>query len=262
MKQPELRADKPIDDRAEAYRKSGDLVAAIARSHNHLDVDELTVERWRQLMGLMREVDTWADDTDATREDVLMGLIDFSIFKDRYPALAPGQLKIETHLSLLKRADRILKVGEFASRELSVRRFVALRVIEARETVNMLGDVATPHVAEQPGFDEEFMPVVRALGEAATLWDSLIDGRQDVRAGKQVLEPGAEYHSALTGAMLRRVKLGGAALLHFAPYVHLGAKAGERVVNRVKNGVPEYSTLHRMLPRAFKRGEQGGRGEK
>ena len=252
MKQTELGADKPIDDRAEAYRKSGDLVAAIARSHNHLDVDELTVERWRQLMGLMREVDTWADDTDATREDVLMGLVDFSMFKDRYPALAPGQLELEAHLSLLKRADRILKVGEFASRELSVRRFVALRAIEARETVNMLGDIATPHVVEQPGFDDEFLPVMRALGEAATLWDSLIDGRQDVRAGKQVLEPNVEYYAVITGAMLGRAKLGGAALLHFAPYKHLGAKVWERVTNRVKNGIPEYSTLYRMIPRAPK----------
>ena len=246
MKKVELQPGEPIDDRAEAYRKSGDLVAAIARRHSEIDVDEMTLERWRQLMGLMREVDTWADDTDATREEVLDGLMDFGMFQDRYPALAPGELPIDAHLSMLRRADRILKVGELASRELSVRRFIAFRAIEARETVNMFGDTATLHVTEQPKFEGDFLPVLRALGEAATLWDSLIDGRQDVRDGKQTLQPDAEYYSEITKALLRRVKLGGKALLHAELYVHLGAKAAARVKNRLKNGIPEYSTLHRL----------------
>jgi hypothetical protein len=252
VKKPELRPGEPIDDRADAYRKSGDLVAAIARSHHHIDVDEVTVERWRQLMGLMREVDTWADDTDTTKEEVLTGLADFGMFEGRYPALAPGELTIGAHGSMLRRADHILRVGELASRELSVRRFIAFRAIEARETVNMLGDTATPYVAEQPAFNEGFLPVVRALGEAATLWDSLIDGRQDVREGKQQLQPNAEYYKEITKAMLRRVKLGGKALLHAEPYVHLGSKAAQRVTNRLVHGIPEYSTLYRLLPRSKK----------
>lgn len=249
MKKGERAEGAPLDDRAEAYRKSGDMVAAIARRHNHLDIDDMTLERWRDLMGLMREVDTWADDTDITRDEVLEGLMSFEQFKDRYSSLAPGQLSVEAHLALLRRANHILKVGEYASRELSPRRFLALRAIEARETVNMLGDTATPHVAEQPGFKEEFLPTMRALGEAATLWDSIIDGRQDVKAGKQALKPRPEYYARLTGGMLRRVKLGGAALLHAEPHKHLMVKVKERVTNRLKNGVPEYSTLARLKPK-------------
>lgn len=239
----------PLDDRAEAYRKSGDMVAAIARRHNHIDIDNLTLERWRDLMGLMREVDTWADDTDVTHEEVLTGLADFSQFEDRYPSLAPDQLSVEARLALLRRTSHILKVGEYASRELSPRRFMALRAIEARETVNMLGDVATPHVAEQPGFREEFLPVMRALGEAATLWDSIVDGRQDVRAGKQALKPRTEYYARLAGGALLRAKLGGAALLHAEPHRHLAVKLKERAANRLRNGVPEYSTLARLKPK-------------
>jgi hypothetical protein len=246
MKWDTEKAGQPLDDRAGAYRRSGNMIAAIARRHNHLDIDEQTEERWRQLMGLMREVDTWADDTDATRDDVLSGLINSEMFRDRYPDLAPGELSVEAHLALLRRTNHILRVGELASREVSPRRFMVFRIIEARETVNMFGDTATAHVAEQPGFREEFLPTPRALGEAATLWDSLIDGRQDVRAGKQVLRPNPEYYARLTGAMLRRVKLGGAALLHFEPNKHIAAKVGERVTNRVKNGIPSYSTLGRL----------------
>jgi hypothetical protein len=196
-------------------------------------------------------VDTWADDTDATHEEVLLGLMDFGLFQERYPALAPGELTFESHLAMLTRAQRILKVGERASQELSVRRFITFRVTEARETVNMFGDTATAHVTEQPGFHEDFLPVLRALGEAATLWDSLIDGRQDVREGKQLLVPDAEYYTKITGAMLRRVKLGGAALLHVEPNVHIGIKMGERIANRLRNGVTEYSTLSRFVPKKW-----------
>lgn len=248
MKRREQGAGEPLDDRADAYRRSGDMVAAIARRHSGIDVDELTKERWRQLMGLMREVDTWADDTDATRLEVLEGLVDFGMFQERYPHLAPGELTIEAHLAMLRRADHILRVGELASREVSVRRFMALRITEAAETVNMFEDTATPHVAEQSGFKEEFIPTLRALGEAATLWDSLIDARQDLRDGKQVIRPNAEFYARISGAMLRRVKLGGAAMLHFEPNMHIGIKVGERVINRVRNGVTEYSTLNRLLP--------------
>jgi hypothetical protein len=116
MGKTEQSGSQPLDDRAGAYRKSGDMVAAIARRHNHLDIDDTTQERWRQLMGLMREVDTWADDTDATHEEVLLGLMDFGLFQERYPALAPGELTFESHLAMLTRARRILKVGERASR--------------------------------------------------------------------------------------------------------------------------------------------------
>lgn len=251
MKKAELGTGGPIDDRAHAYRRSGDMVAAIARRHNGIDVDDLTTERWRELMGLMREVDTWADDTDASREEVLEGLANFELFQERYPHLAPGELDIQAHLSMLRRADHILRVGDLASRELSVRRFMAFRITEATETVNMFEDTATPHVAEQAGFREEFMPTLRALGEAATLWDSLIDGKQDVRDGKQQLRPDREYYVRITGAMLRRVKLGGAALLHFEPNMHIGIKVGERVVNRVRNGVTDYSTLSRLHPKKW-----------
>ncbi|HTJ73398.1 MAG TPA: hypothetical protein VL481_02300 [Verrucomicrobiae bacterium] len=248
MKKVEHTAGEPWDDRAKAYRRSGDMVAAIARRHSGVDVDDLTKERWRELMGLMREVDTWADDTDASRQEVLEGLVDFGMFQERYPHLAPGQLTIEAHLSMLRRTDHILRVGELASRELSVRRFMAFRITEAAETVNMFEDTATPHVVEQPHFKEDFMPTLRALGEAATLWDSLIDARQDLRDGKQVIQPNAEFYTRISGAMLRRVKLGGAAMLHFEPNMHIGIKVGERVVNRVKNGVTGYSTLNRFLP--------------
>ena len=232
------------DDRAPAYLKSGDMAVAMATEHYGLDIDAATHERWRQLMGLMREVDTWADNTDVSPGEVCAGLADFTAFKDLYPALAPGEVSTETRVRLLRRTARILRLGRYALRADSPVRFVALRVAEARETVDLFEDVATDYVNGQSDFGQRFMPTLRALGEAATLWDSLVDGKSDWRKGDQILKPNPEYYSQITAAMLQRTKLGGAALLHFKPLMHLGIKGGLRVVNRIKHGIPDYSTLH------------------
>lgn len=232
-----------FDDRADAYRKSGDMIAAIARRHYGLDIDDVTHERWRQLMGLMREIDTWADDGGVTSDEVLIGLAEFDLFRERYPELSPEALDIPTQEAMFLRTARILKLGKYAATETSARRYVALRIIEAREAVNLFSDTATEHVTKQPGFEEEFMPTLRALGEAATLWDSILDGRKDVRTGKQTVKPNIEYYARLAGEMLKRAKLGATALLHIEPNVHLGIKVGKRISNRLRNGVPEYSSL-------------------
>lgn len=231
------------DDRAPAYLKSGDLAAAIATQHHGLDVDVVTHERWRQLMGLMREVDTWADETSATTDEIRAGLADFTDFQELYPALAPDALEPREQAALLDRTAKILRLGGYAMRATSVERFVALRVAEARESVNLFEDTATRHVTEQPRFATEFMPTLRSLGEAATLWDSLIDGKRDVRFGKQAVKTGPEYYTKVTVAMLERTRSGGSALLHAGPLIHLGIKGGLRLVNRIKRGIPAYSTL-------------------
>jgi hypothetical protein len=231
------------DDRAPAYLKSGDLAVAMATEHYGLDIDATTHQRWRQLMGLMREVDTWADDTGASPEVVQEGLRDFSSFKDIYPALAPGAVSPETSTLLLRRTAKILQLGRYASTAASAERFVALRIAEARESVNLFDDVATDHVRQQADFERRFMPGLRALGEAATLWDSLVDGKSDWRKGNQVIKPNPEYYAQTTKAMLQRTKLGGAALLHVKPLAHLGVKGIQRAVNRLQHGIPEYSTL-------------------
>jgi len=243
MKKYEVQGVVPLDDRADAYQKSGDMVTAIARAHHHIDIDSLTQVRWREMMGLMREVDTWADDTDVTHEEVIEGLETFEMFNERYPSLTPEMLGEEAHEAMVRRAARVLKLGERVAQATTPRRFVALRTVEGTEATNLFEDIATAEVTKQPGFSEGLMPTLRALGEAATLWDSIIDGGKDYRIGKQILEPNAEYYARLTGAMLLRAKIGSAALLHVEPNYHLGVKVGKRVVNRIRNGVPEYSSL-------------------
>jgi hypothetical protein len=235
-----------IDDRARAYMKLGDMVTAIARYHTHVDVDETTAARWRQVMGLMREVDTMADDTDATSEDVIDRLKDFSTFKERYPDLAPDALDEYTQEAMLSRTRRILKLGAWAAKTTSVERFVALRILEAREAVNLFEDLASESVAEQPEFTERFMPILRAMGEISTLWDSVTDGRADVGLGRQAVVPDGEYYKKHLGAIGERLKITRGSMTHIKPQYYFAAHVGIRAVNRIKgfkDGIPEYSTL-------------------
>lgn len=81
----------------------------------------------------------------------------------------------------------------------------------------MFADVATPQVTRQPNFYGRAMPALCAIGEMATLLDSVYDVRQDVRDGKQALRPSVEYYARLSGAAAARMKLGGKAVLHFEP---------------------------------------------
>lgn len=209
-------------------------------------MDETTATRWRQVMGLMREIDTLADDTDASSDDVIHSLEDFSDFKNQYPDLAPDALDGTTQETMLARTRRILKLGAWAAKTTSVERFVALRILEAREAVNLFEDTATSHVAEQPDFNERFMPILRAMGEVSTLWDSITDGRADVKLGRQMLVPNGEYRKKHFAAIGERLKITRGSMTHIEPLYHFAEHVGIRIFNRLKNikkGIPEYSTL-------------------
>lgn len=240
--------ENALDDRAEGFLKSGDLASSIAEHAFKVDVDDITRNRWRQLMGLMREVDTWADDTETPREEVLLGLADFTLFENRYPDLRPNELGTEAHEKVLRRAERILKIGDFIAQTSSPDRFTKLRISEAHHTVNLFTDVATEHVRGQDQFEKKFIPNLRELGAAATLWDSLIDGKMDWRNGSQIIKPSPKYYEAITRAMLQRAKTDAPVLIRPEPLTHLAIKSVMRVKNRFKNGIPEYSTL-RMFDR-------------
>ena len=237
-------SEQLYDDRAHVYHKSGDLLVAIARHHHGLHIDNPTHERWRQLMGLMREVDTWLDDSPVTPDEVITELDSFEQFENRYPDLTASEVGAENHENMVKRAALIAQIGERVMCTPDVSEFIGLRIQEAEETVNLLGDTATERVKTQPEFDTEFLPTIRALGAAATLFDSLIDGRRDVKEGKQIIRPNWRYYKEVGLAMKDQGKIGGPALLHPAPWFHIGVKGIERSVNRVKNGMKSYSNLN------------------
>ena len=232
-----------FDDRAAAYAVSGDIAAGIARQHHGLHIDTVTRERWRQLMSVMREVDTWADSGTVSTAEVLGELASYRLFGERYPLLSPGELGPETHRKLVARARTVLALGDMAAHTLSLPLFISYREGEADETVQAFGDVATDTVWSQPAFGAGFLITMSHLAQGATLWDSMIDGPKDFRTGRQRIEPDGNYYYRLLRQIGYHGKTNGRALLPPAPAMAILKKGGLRVVNRLRNGIPDYSTL-------------------
>lgn len=231
-----------FDDRAESFFRVGEVAARIARVHAGVEVDDETHERWRQLMALLREVDTLADDEGVGREDIMSALQEFSLFAPYYPALSP-QNDDDSHGRLLARTEKIFRLGDLIAREQSPTRFTALRIAEGRETANLLDDSASDYVRRQPRFHENFLPAMRSLAISATLLDSVLDARADTAAGKIAIAADAEYFKLLASETIRRSRLGAVALLHGSVLSEFGAMSIDRLKNRMKHGTKKYSSL-------------------
>lgn len=230
------------DDRAESFFRVGDVTYEVATKHCGLRVDELTHERWRQLLGLLREVDTMHDDLDIPADEVLSRLESFEDFSERYPDLTPDQLG-PAHGKLLSRTRQLLKLGAYVSSVDSVDRFVALRVNEARHTANLLEDSATTEVTEQPEFHSRFLPAMQSLGIAASTIDSMLDARMDVGDGKLSLRPDFEYYAKLGGATLHHMGPGLRSLINPRIMLEFSHMSKMRLDNRLKNRSSQTTSL-------------------
>lgn len=233
MKSPEF--EHAVDDRAESFLQVGTVAWKVAESHCSVAMDDITGRRWQQMMGLLREVDTLVDDSMVGQEDVVERLRNFTEFEERYPDLSPDALGEESQNALLARTTRILRVGSELARAAGIQRFVALRIVEGRETARLLGDAATITVREQNAFQKSFLPTMESLAVTANLIDSVTDGRVDYREGKIVRRPNAEYYRALLAEIPGSAGLGAKALLHVPVLAEFATMSWNRLVNRVKH---------------------------
>ena len=235
--------ENALDDRAESFLQVGTVAKKVAESHCGVTVDETTHQRWQQLMGLLREVDTLADDTSTTDDEVLGRLEDFSEFEDRYPALTMDALGSETRDDLMVRTERLLKLGAQVTQAVSMERFIALRIVEGRGTAGFLDDAATGTVREQPAFGAVFMPVMVSMAVTANLLDSFTDAKMDYRDGKIAHEPNAEFYKAIMSQIPAQAGLGSRALLHIPVMREFALMSWNRLVNRATHGESSTTSL-------------------
>lgn len=241
--------ENAIDDRAESFLQVGTVAKVIAEKHCDISIDDQTHNRWAQLMGLLREADTLADDTDVSSEEVLERLGDFSEFEDRYPALTNEAIGEDVREQLLTRTARVLRLGKQVARAISMDRFIALRIVEGREVTSYLEDAATPEVLAQTEFQDSFMPTMRSMAITANLLDSFTDGVMDYRQGKIARKPDGEYHRALLSAIPVQAKLASRALLHLPVMQEFAVMSGHRLVNRIKHRTSPTSSLAIFQPK-------------
>ena len=186
-----------------AYYQLADVLKSMAQSHAKVNIDDTTLLRWREVMGVMREVDTQYDDTSTSSESILGELRGFERFQNRYPHISPTALGPVTHEHLMSRASRILKLGRFVSEAETPYRYLRLRAAEAVQTVAVFADTATDDVLSQPRFAQKFMPGLRSLGIAAYLLDSAHDISYDYMHNKADLKPTRRFRVQALAASAR-----------------------------------------------------------
>ena len=228
------------DDRSPSFLQIGDVAEHIARLHSGVKVDAVTHERWRQLMALLRDFDTWVDDANIPIDRAMQRLVDFTDLDGVYPALAPDAMDGNTREALLRRTRRTLLLGRMVSQAETPYRLVRLRVNEGRQTARLLADSATSDVRSQPRFTESFLPTMESLSTVACTLDSMTDARRDYQQGKIQIQPGAEYYRQLGGVTFAHAKLGARALMHGPIAKDFAIISAMRLRNRVgKHGLTD-----------------------
>lgn len=237
------------DDRCDSFFQIGDLTKQIAEVHCDVRIDDTTHQRWRELLGLLREFDTIVDDTDISHADALRHLESFDEFREHYPTLSPEQLPHQNHSRLLGRVATILSIGQQLSVTTDIDRFVELRILEGQQSAEMIADSATPQTLQQPNFRNSFMPVMTSLAITANLLDSISDAKRDYKSGKIHISPDRTFYTRLARVTYLHAGLGFRALAHGSIIKQFALMSGNRLKNRLVHGVTPYSSLHNITTR-------------
>lgn len=214
----------------ESFRQLAALLGEIAEHHSHISMDTLTLVRWSDTNALMREVDDMIDDQNIPADHVLNRLYEFDEFHDRYPSLAPNNENLSAHRRLHATAEKIISTEKQLAAATTLDAYILHRTEEAHATAQLFEDSASEAVRSQPELQQNFIPLLQALGEAACFLDSAKDLPKDYRAGRTQLQPTFSHRRQLLNTSFSklpeftplltyprvRTQLGRAATIHIA----------------------------------------------
>lgn len=184
------------DRRAHLSSRVSDVIVAVAQYHFHVDIDTETQQRWSELMQLMREIDTKADEP-GSKKMILSELEHFRQFDRRYQHIAPGNFPDDRQAQIGNRVFSILTDGERLTSSTSDYRYIAARRHEAVEVARLFGDTASDFVRTQENFFDDFIPFLEQLTIAANYFDSARDLPEDKRDNIVTIEPTAKLRAHL-----------------------------------------------------------------
>lgn len=242
-----LVMEKPIytkDDRSESFALLGDISATIAEVRGGVDVDDTTLNRWRNAMSLLREFDTLVDDDDISIQEALGLLKDFDYFKDRYPYLDKDNLPDESREVMVARVAYILALGEGISATKDPSEFYEYRTEEADHSALLLSDSATDYVKDQEGFDTKFIPMMQTLARTANYIDTITDYKQDKLDGKVEVENTRGLYCKLGRGALNGFATATPHLLHPRNVKSFATMSVMRAKNRIVHGRTPYSSFN------------------
>lgn len=173
----------------EDYRQIASLMGAIAVHHCHVEMDEETAQRWGDVMVLMQDIDDQIDTGHDTLDDVHQRLQDFNNYSDLHKSLTPNSQNTAVRERLLATATKIMALSIESASTRSINTYIRCRIEESFETARLFDDSASDAVRQQENFKSQFMPLLRSMGAAAYLLDSMTDLTDDYNEGTILLEP-------------------------------------------------------------------------
>lgn len=190
----------------ESYRVLASLLGTIAVHHSEVIVDNSTIQRWSDIMALMREVDNIIDDPSQDPHDIHQKLQSFDGFSGSYDSLAPSPNNSDIRERLFATTDKIITIGQSVASAKSISNYTRYRVEEGFATASLFDDSASDSVREQDNFQSNFMPLLRSMGAAACLLDSLKDLPHDHKQGLAKVEPTISNRATLFTSALRYLR--------------------------------------------------------
>ncbi len=187
------------------YERKADHYARAVRAVFGVAVDQTTRERWRDVIGLARGIDTYLDEGDRTTLDMRTAEVEAALDQpdflvERFPALSLERLGPTGYQYLCTRIHDIMRLNQIIKTTDSLRHYAELRRVEGQWYADLITSVATAAIAVQPGY-HAFCRWLRATGEVTNLGNSYRDIWADYDSGEITLRPDHTSRARLVGHM-------------------------------------------------------------
>lgn len=187
------------------YERKANRYAHAVRTIFGVEVDHTTRERWRDVIGLARGIDTYLDEGDrgmlnARTAEVMSALAQPDFLTEQFPAISLEHLGPTGYQHLCKRAYDILTLNQIIKATDSLSLYAQQRRVEGQLYADLITSVATSAVAVQPGY-HTFCRWLRVTGEITNLGNSFRDIWADYESGEITLRPDYTSRIRLVGHM-------------------------------------------------------------
>jgi hypothetical protein len=197
----ELPAKYPLSH----YERKADRYAHAVRAVFGVEVDQTTRERWRDVIGLARGIDTYLDEGDrdtlhVRTVEVMSALAQPDFLTERFPAISLERLGPNGYRHLCGRIYDIMTLNQVIKTTDSLSLYAQLRRVEGKLYAGLITSVATPVIAVQPGY-HRFCRWLRVAGDVTNLGNSYRDIWSDYDRGEIALQPCHTSRVRLVGHM-------------------------------------------------------------
>lgn len=241
-----------LDRRSRNLRRDADLIYQAAIDHCGVDMDEVTHERIRDKIGIMRDIDTYHDQPGSSISGSMELLTDpESPYFERYPSLFPDQMEQDSYEEFLRLTRDILLLGKLASAATQLDEFIYYRQFEGQLIGDWFAVSATPYVRQQPAFTENLVPLMQSVAIAGNFFDSFFDAPRDFIKGELHVWPSPTFFQRV-GALAIHHAIPALGIVQYpAVRKELALTAKFRLINKAlynHNGNLRLSMLEGLAP--------------